>query len=708
MATAPVIPDSVIATINAQALTLRQLKATRDGLITRINAASDSVDAYYVSAQAAVTAAPAPAPSATDPLMQNAVFVNGALDASAYALTASQMGTEPGAAYLFGPAASYYGVPDSDLPMLYRNADQSLDVIAAGYGNNDATYGRNKLRGCALGKCGTWQIGGPPLPGQGGMYSSSMGQGLFIPDNRQAVPFGIGMTDFCSFSVSENIVSTKPEPYFGYYGGGLDTVNQVSYKAQGKDVSYPVAMARGEGRPGWGIGTISVTRNGFVSTNGQNTGSNIASLQLDANKRPTAITVTNCHEFALITVWDTVALKGQIAVIALAGTPQNGYLGNEANWETYRGEWRGVYPGLPNYGNIGFMKLVGYVDLPGMPTPSAISATTAWSAGKYSVFQGYDGQNGFNLSNAAHRTALRSGDRSGYTPDRCLVAVVSKEQKLGLLFDFGSLLRNYRDLYYGTSEPPSVATGTFPPTFTQAPSQLPTLVKTINFTDRPTAVKCAMEQKRMFVALQGGNVELWDLGDYPAASTGNPATIVRKSSTFVGRNITCLALTKRHAGSAGRVAGKNYFGEEIFAGAAFNDYIWAVCRGDRKIVILKMSSDMASASVFRTLRDKRMVDPISVEDNDNHTTETYICTVADFTGKQFVNYRYGPAIFWDHQGVMSDNPDNPLTYDWTACLPPGGQPVTTVTFNGVVQPFECGGTYPIAGKPVFTSTSNVF
>lgn len=702
MANTPVISDAVIATINAQAMTMRQLKSTRDGLIARINTASSSVDANHLLSQAAFTTAPAPAPSAADPLMQNAVFVNGVLDPAAYALTASQMGTEPGAAYLFGPPASYYGVPDTDLPMLYRNPDGNLDLIAAGYGDNDAIYGRNKLRGCAIGKCGTWQVGGPPLPGQGGMYSSSMGQGLFIPDNRQAATFGIGLTDFMTFSVSENIVSTKPEPYFGYYGGGLDTINQVSYKAQGKDVSYPVAMARGEGRPGWGIGTISVTRNGFVSTNGQNTGSNIASLQLGANKYPTAVAVTNSHEFALITVWDTVALKGQIAVIALAGTPQNGYLGNEANWESYRGEWRGVYPGLPNYGNIGFMKLIGYVDLPEMQTPSGISATLAWDWGRYSVFQ-----DGWNLSDANTRTRLRSGDRSIYTPKQGIAVVISKEEKKATFVDLGPLFRSFFEENYGTSAPPSVAGGTHPPTFTQKPSQTPTIIKTITFTDRPTAVKCSLyaSNKRVYFGLQGGSVRIWDLGNYPTATTGDPATIVERGSINVGRNPTCIAVVKRHAGDYTQAA---YFGTKIYPNAEFDREIIVCCRGDRKIVWVRMAADFNSATIQRTLRDRRMVDPISVEDNDNHTTESYICTVADYAGKQFVNYRYGPVIFWDHQGVMSDDPSNPLTYDWTACLPPNGQPVTTVTFNGTVQQFECGGTYPIPGKPLFTSTSNVF
>lgn len=702
---------SMKTTVDSQTASWVAVKPIIDNLVTRFNNAEALSLQYYNEAKAVITAAPAPAPSAGDALMMGAVFVNGVLDSSLYAARANSMGTEPGADYLMGPRASYYGVPDSDLPLLGRYADGNLDVIAAGYGNNDATYGRNKLRGCAVGQnaCGTWQMGGPPLPGQGGMYSSSMGQGLFIPDNRQAVPYGIGMTDFCQFSVSENIVSTKPEKYFGYYGGGADTVNQVTYKAQGKDVSYPVALARGEGRPGWGISTISVTRNGFVSTNGQNTGSNISSTQLDANKKPTAICVTNCHEFALITVWDTVALKGQVAVVALAGTPQNGYVGNEANWEAYRGEWRGAYPGLPSYGNIGFMKLLGYVDLPGMQTPSAISATTAWSYDLYAAFQGYDNQNGFNLADANIRTALRSGDRSSRTPRQGVAVIISKEEKKAIFLDLGPLFRKMFDQYYGTSAPPSVATGTFPPTFTQSAAQMPTVIKTVTFTDRPTAVKCSLQTNKCFIGLQAGTMELWALGDYPNPSgNGSPATIVKKGSVSVGRNPTCIAITKRHAGAAGRVSGRAYFGDWVFPNAAFDDYVFVVSRGDRKIANYKIASDMTSATEFFSMRDRELLDPVFFEDNDNHTTESYIGTVSDFNGKQFVNLIYDRVVFWDNKGVMADNPTNPLTYDWTACPPPNGELPKRVTFNGVVQRAAWGGALKLPGRPLMSGLSNVF
>ena len=42
----------------------------------------------------------------------------------------------------------------------------------------------------------------------------------------------------------------------------------------------------------------------------------------------------------------------------------------------YWKEWMAAYPGLPNIGNIAFMKILGYVDLPGVTAPTEIAATS--------------------------------------------------------------------------------------------------------------------------------------------------------------------------------------------------------------------------------------------------------------------------------------------------------------------------------------------
>ena len=73
-------------------------------------------------------------------------------------------------------------------------------------------------------------------------------------------------------------------------------------------------------------------------------------------------------------------------------------------------------------------------------------------------------------------------------------------------------------------------------------------------------------------------------------------------------------------------------------------------RGDRKISWVRFAGDGNSGSVVRTLQDTRLVDPIAVEDTDNHSTESYVLSVADYGGKAVRNYRYGPVILHNYAG----------------------------------------------------------
>ena len=63
-------------------------------------------------------------------------------------------------------------------------------------------------------------------------------------------------------------------------------------------------------------------QNGLIGTAGSNTANNRSTVKLPANKVPTGMAITNNSEYALVTVWDTTALKGQVAVISLAGLVQ--------------------------------------------------------------------------------------------------------------------------------------------------------------------------------------------------------------------------------------------------------------------------------------------------------------------------------------------------------------------------------------------------
>ena len=81
-----------------------------------------------------------------------------------------------------------------------------------------------------------------------------------------------------------------------------------------------MAVGRCGGRTGFCNQSLVVFQNGVIGTSGNNTVEQPDDhVKLPANKVPTGIAMTNDNEFALVTVWDTTALKGQVAVVALAG-----------------------------------------------------------------------------------------------------------------------------------------------------------------------------------------------------------------------------------------------------------------------------------------------------------------------------------------------------------------------------------------------------
>lgn len=696
---------SQLNALEAQMLNqLNQWNTAKSNLIQ--SATNAATSAALAATYAAGGGGGNPDPGGNTGTLSSPVYENGTFNATNYAATALKMGTADGVAYKHGPSPSYYGTSGVSLPTLFKNPDQSLDVISDQYSANS---GIRNCRPCNLGYCGTWQVGGPPRPGEGGAYSSNIAQAAFIPDNPSATTHngGIGVSDLTTWSCGENVASTRPELPWVYYGQGLDSINQVYYKGLGKDTTKPVCIGRGEGRPGWGISTLVAYRGGFIGVSGQNTGNNKSFVQLPANKVPVAITASNAHEFGFVAVWDTSANKGQIAVIAMAGVPDGvDPFSDPTTWQEWRGEWKGNFPGLPSYGNIGYMKIIGYLDLPSdMKCPTEVSASLFWPWENYSPFEG-----SFNMRNSATRARFRQGgDRAFAMPQSGVLAVASKEEKKVCFFDLAPLIQYY---YTNYTNEPGIGTvgngaGQWPPTFTEVASQMPTYIKTLTFTDYVTCMKLTRyaTNRRCYVGTQDGILHIIDMGNYPAApNAGNPASIIEVGTVTVGRNPTHIGLIKQHAGDPNG----NYWGVKIYPGGDFTREVIVTSRGDRKIDWVRFNSGFTGGAIVRTLQDSRLVDPIITEDNDTHTTEHYEVTTVDYGGKQVVNYRYGPIIYWWNEGIMSDDPQNPISFDWTASLPPDGSPVTTTTYNSVIYNFECGGQFSLPGSPFGLTLANVY
>lgn len=660
-------------------------------------------------------------PGGTDPdgqpTMASSAYVNGAFNNAAYAALAQKMGTDAGNDYLFGPGPAYYGTDsNANVATLWRNPDNSLDSISY---QNPANAGIKYLRGCPMGHCGTWQIGGPTHPGEGGMYSSSIGQILSVPENRAAQYGGMGVTDATMLSVGENVMSTAPELSWtnaGEPGYGLDSVNMRYYKSIGKDVSYPVCVAHGEGRPGWNNASYTCFRGGFIGAAGHNTSSNKAWTQLPAGVTPVACCVTNSSEFLLVAAWNTVAMKGQVYVIALAGTGQGGYLGTDpAGWDRYRGEWKGVFPGAPNYGNTSFMKIIGAVDLPAeMKTPTAISCSLGWHWEDIQQTAAW-GADGYNLHDAAVRATFRDGGQYSLAfPRHGMAVVLDKESRRAAFINLEPMMRFYKATYTGTNDFPAtgLGAGQWPPTFDENAGQKPVVVKTVTFTHRPTATACFVwgpnywGTKRGFIATQDGTMHIFTFGDYMAPNVaGTPSSIVEVGTGPCGRNVTEIAHPTRHAGdgAAGHVSLYPADGQPDF----FSKYLWLAARGEREAQLFKFNTNWTGGSLAQRIKCTQITDIVGIEDQANHTTESYILTCCCYNQDQVVNIRYGRTIFHSYQGVMSDDPQNPISFNWTAGRPPNGIPVTNTVYQGQTITAEIGGVMNLK-RPFRSKSANVY
>lgn len=580
---------------------------------------------------AAPVAAPAPAPVATTP------------DLAAYRQLAQNYSLASGMAYRYGAAST---VNNSDLPTQYQPSDKHFN----NRGNPEWDY----------------QVGGPQDQSLND-FSANEGQILHVADKSTDV----GVDIVVQILMSEGTFSEKPQLPWVYYGGGHPDPDASQYAGiNGGALRQPTAIGRSYGFATWASNGLVAFQSGLIAAFGTNTSRGSVSVKLPANKVPTAVAVTSNNEFALVTVWDTDALKGQVAVLALA-------TGNN-----FWGDWMAPYPGLRNHGLFTFMKLLGYVDLPGVTQPTEISASTDFAASLDS-YQGWmlspDGSNGrymeekLTLSNETNRQSFVNGSNTPRYSKSGFAVVISKAEKKAVFLDLKPLFDQVRTMYFTTrsnfdqTQNMGQQPNQWPFAFSVTPSAAPVVAKTVSLAQAPTAVRTSVRPgiNQAYVATQDGTLHLFSVGGYGTSSGGTPAAIAEVGSVAVGANPTSIAYVK----------------DKFLAPSTIGSQLIVAVRGERAIKWVNLNG--TSASVFKTLRDTRLVDPVWVEDNDNHGTASSEVTVSDYTGKQVINYRYGPVIFHTN-----------------------GNSVYGMGANGQAE-FEYGGAYPVAGYPFQVSGTNV-
>jgi len=546
----------------------------------------------------------------TDGSAVNGDIVNsaGQIDRAAYVDMASKLGTDTGIAYRYGARSSASGMPT--LPAPTNNPYPTSSPYAPDSADDPVVM---------------WQIGGP-YQTDAGNYSSNQGQYAFVPDDPARYA-GIGTLEL--LAQRNNTFSEVPQPSWTF-------PPEVALAPVGKNDYYnaktPVALGRCYGSVC--AQTVMAFADGTVGTFGSNTTDWRASIKLDAGKTPTAVALTNAGEFALITVWDTVNLKGQVAVVAMSGSQ-------------IHEDWPADYPGLQNLGTFHFMKLLGYIDLPGMAAPTEISATTGLD---YDTVHWLFPPSGSGCASNWVRPDMLplnvEANRKTFMPGGCnydkyahggVAVVVSKSERKAMFLNLKPLFDYYQSMYFGDianfnqTANLGQSADQWPYPFSKVTSQVPTVIKTIDLAQRPTAVKAALSNtSRAFIATEDGTLNLFSLGNYTAAGGAAAGDIALKGTVAVGKNPTSLAYPKHDATGGGT--------------AAYPGLI-VVSRAESKIQWVGFNADYTGGSIRRTLQDSRLKDPITAEDNDNMGTESFILTVSDYAGRKVSNYRYGAVTF---------------------------------------------------------------
>lgn len=506
-----------------------------------------------------------------------------------------------------------------------------------------------------------WQIGGPYTK-EAGDFSSTQGQILYVPDHKLTVDpktkmpnDGIGIDRVTIIEWSNNCFTEKPEP--PWWGGFRpDPTSQSWIERFGTKLGSPIAVARSLGT--WSNSGLIVFSSGVVTPAGTVTARGTdPSFTFPANKLPTSITLTSKNEFALVTLVDTDKMQGQIAVFALAGG------GKRA---PFAHEWNDEYPGMPNVAVFSQMKMLGYIDLPGLNFPTGLCATSIGFSGRLNGRSGNAGMlSEFNLSNPADRKIFNTGgDNEGYTATTGFAVVISKYENKAAFIDLQALFEHVRSAYFTTEENfqktrnMGDAPNQWPYTFEFDPTWKPTVVKVLDVPQPTAAITHSYPGSKAFIASQDGTITAFDVGGLSTTGPADPAAIKPGVSFKVGRNPVCMTLPKYT-----------------------NDTFLVVSRGDREVVWIEWSEPVPK--ITRRLRDARLLDPVCVEVADTHGIEGPICTVVDFKGRQIANYRYGLLTFATQGGAKFG-------------VGPSGK-----------DEFECGGTLDFPGHPFAVSATNV-
>jgi hypothetical protein len=506
-------------------------------------------------------------------------------------------------------------------------------------------------------------------------YSSTYSQVAYVTDSTvsSSVP---GVDGILTLGKSQCVWTGEPQLYWAM-GGGHDGHPTITLRP---DIvtkldpygmpQQPVEVTRAYGASEAAGCSYVVFQDGqIVCGEAGNTGQDFYYTKpFSPDFSPTAASVTNNGEFLFVTGWNTTTYHGELAVLAIGSSKPVG--------QFWGYEWTETYPGFRNYSLPVFEKLLGIIELPEMVAPTAVEAVGNWVYYPGAFLPGSSVPGKFPLTTYANWQCFASGTCANLYDTRGFALVASRYERKVLLIDLTSLFQTIKNGMFSSWSQfrANVANtgrgrGQWPPTFQENPVEAPTVVKTFTFGRQVTAISASLyADNRALIATEDGYVHVLDV-DGLQTGNGTGANAKEIDGFRVGRNITRIAHMK-HWTKADQVNGNVRW-----------QYI-ALSRGDKTIRWIDLSGP--NPVVLRTLQDSRLVDPISVEDNNHHLTHADLIDIADYGAKNVKGYRYGPVIFYGVPGTP------------TFAMGPAG-----------ADPFEYEGMYATPTGPFSISAENV-
>ncbi|MBA3936039.1 MAG: hypothetical protein H0X38_01125 [Planctomycetes bacterium] len=485
-----------------------------------------------------------------------------------------------------------------------------------------------------------------------GPYWTTQGQALYVPD--RAGDAGVDRIHVGCYG--NHTLQFVPIP--AWWGGSHPEpgVEQESWKQlTGGNLGMPFFIERAYSS--FSENGFMIFTSGLIAAGSVNNVPKYPCFRFPSDKWPTALSVTNRNEFLLVAVWDAKDNKAQLAVLAL-GLTENGKTGFC----------------LPNWGIHNVVKLLGYVDLPGLELPSAIASTAAgdpWAAGPNESYA-------FDYTSADNRKRYLADPaiaRSGFA------VVLSKVGNKAAFVDLQPLLAGVRRNCFTTPELAAKARvfgnedAQWPYTFKHAPEMKPVVVSTFTV-PAPTAVRTSMRAAHgrpaiAAIACEKGEVRVYRVGGLLTEAPATAADIQLHVIIPVGANPCSMAYQRE--GDPLRPSQ----GQGVGSWDAINYVFLVCCRGDREIDWIEITA--TGGECYRRFHDKRLIDPVHVQHmRTNSGNAAYIFTVCDFQGRKIVNYRVGPAHIDD-------------------------QPIPIASGAAI----ECTGWMEFPGSPFMVSADNV-